>query len=155
MAAPHAMGQMTIEPNGDKRNQGIRLMKNKANWDSFVLTSCNADPQDRDDVWKVGQTSSQFSISKQKDEAQDYKGIIIDFDCTALKFNNQIVAPLPVPPTDYVTQQKLALSTGLNHVTGLLDYFGAYITALRGILRNETLNFGFAESYITENRVYP
>ncbi|KAA6355330.1 MAG: hypothetical protein EZS28_049143, partial [Streblomastix strix] len=23
-------------------------MKNKANWDSFVLTGCNADPQNRD-----------------------------------------------------------------------------------------------------------
>ncbi|KAA6371630.1 MAG: hypothetical protein EZS28_032843 [Streblomastix strix] len=28
-------------------------MKNKANWDSFVLTGCNADPQSRDGVWKV------------------------------------------------------------------------------------------------------
>ncbi|KAA6368524.1 MAG: hypothetical protein EZS28_035949 [Streblomastix strix] len=28
-------------------------MKNKNNWDNFVLTGCNADPQDRDGVWKV------------------------------------------------------------------------------------------------------
>ncbi|KAA6393929.1 MAG: hypothetical protein EZS28_010545 [Streblomastix strix] len=45
---PHATGQMTIEPNDDIRNQSIRIMKNKANWDSFVLTGCNADPTDRD-----------------------------------------------------------------------------------------------------------
>ncbi|KAA6402396.1 MAG: hypothetical protein EZS28_002082 [Streblomastix strix] len=42
------MGQMIIEPNDDIRNQGLRLMKNKANWDSFVLSGCNIDPQDRD-----------------------------------------------------------------------------------------------------------
>ncbi|KAA6384065.1 MAG: hypothetical protein EZS28_020409 [Streblomastix strix] len=35
---PHALGQMIIEPNDDIRNQGLRLMKNKANWDSFVLS---------------------------------------------------------------------------------------------------------------------
>ncbi|KAA6373225.1 MAG: hypothetical protein EZS28_031248 [Streblomastix strix] len=70
---PHAMGQLTIEPNDDIRNQGIRIMKNKANWDSFVLTGCNAGPSDRDGVWKVGSTSSQFRIQKQEDEAYDYK----------------------------------------------------------------------------------
>ncbi|KAA6395182.1 MAG: hypothetical protein EZS28_009290 [Streblomastix strix] len=37
-------------------------MKNKNNWDSFVLTGCNADPTDRDGVWKMGSTSSQFRI---------------------------------------------------------------------------------------------
>ncbi|KAA6377071.1 MAG: hypothetical protein EZS28_027400, partial [Streblomastix strix] len=45
---PHAMGQLIIEPNNDIRNQGISITKNKANWDSFVLTGCNADPTDRD-----------------------------------------------------------------------------------------------------------
>ncbi|KAA6335173.1 MAG: hypothetical protein EZS28_052995, partial [Streblomastix strix] len=45
---PHAMGQMIIEPNDDIRNQGLRLMKNKANWDSFVLSGCNADPTNTD-----------------------------------------------------------------------------------------------------------
>ncbi|KAA6396396.1 MAG: hypothetical protein EZS28_008075 [Streblomastix strix] len=28
-------------------------MKNKANWDSFVLTGCNDDPTNTDGVWKV------------------------------------------------------------------------------------------------------
>ncbi|KAA6382945.1 MAG: hypothetical protein EZS28_021529 [Streblomastix strix] len=112
---PHAMGQMIIEPNDDIRNKGLRLMKNKANWDSFVLTGCNADPSDRDGVWKVGSTSSQFRIQKQEGEAYDYKGIIIDFDCTALKFNNQLVAPLPVPPIEYATQQTLGI--------GVFDFF--------------------------------
>ncbi|KAA6369546.1 MAG: hypothetical protein EZS28_034927 [Streblomastix strix] len=45
---PQAFGQMIIEPNDDIRNQGLRLMKNKANWDNFVLTGCNNDTQDRD-----------------------------------------------------------------------------------------------------------
>ncbi|KAA6385206.1 MAG: hypothetical protein EZS28_019267 [Streblomastix strix] len=69
----HAMGQMIIEPNDDIRNQGIRIMKNKANWDSFVLTGCNADLTNRDGVWKVGSTSQQLRIQKQEDEAYDYK----------------------------------------------------------------------------------
>ncbi|KAA6389027.1 MAG: hypothetical protein EZS28_015451 [Streblomastix strix] len=90
-------------------------MKNKANWDSFVLTGCNADPTDRDGVWKMGSTSSQFRIQKQEDEAYDYKGLIIDFDCTSLKFNNQLVAPLPTPPIEYATQQTLGI--------GVFDFF--------------------------------
>ncbi|KAA6361057.1 MAG: hypothetical protein EZS28_043416 [Streblomastix strix] len=84
------MGQMIIEPNDDIRNQGLRLMKNKANWDSFVLTGCNADPQNRDGVWKVGSTSSQFRIQKQEDDAYDYK------------------APLPTPPIEYAIYQSIA-----------------------------------------------
>ncbi|KAA6375950.1 MAG: hypothetical protein EZS28_028522 [Streblomastix strix] len=80
-------------------------MKNVANWDSFVLTGCNADPTDRDGVWKMGSTSSQFRIQKQEDEVYDNKGLIIDFDCTSLKFNNQLVSPLPI---EYVSQQTLA-----------------------------------------------
>ncbi|KAA6378901.1 MAG: hypothetical protein EZS28_025570 [Streblomastix strix] len=80
-------------------------MKNKANWDSFVLTGCNADPQNRDGVWKVGSTSSQFRIQKQEDQAYDYKGLIIDFDCTTLKFNNQLVAPIPI---EYAISQSIA-----------------------------------------------
>ncbi|KAA6402647.1 MAG: hypothetical protein EZS28_001825 [Streblomastix strix] len=99
-----------IEPNDDIRSQGIRIMKNKANWDSFVLKGCNADPTDRDGVWKIGSTSSKFRIQKQEDEAYDYKGLIIDFDCTSLKFNNQIIAPLPAPPIDYAIQQTLAIA---------------------------------------------
>ncbi|KAA6370394.1 MAG: hypothetical protein EZS28_034078 [Streblomastix strix] len=82
-------------------------MKNKANWDSFVLTGCNAEPTDRDGVWKVGSTSSQFRIQKQEDEAYDNKGLIIDFDCTTLKFNNQIISPLPAPPIDYAIYQSI------------------------------------------------
>ncbi|KAA6365854.1 MAG: hypothetical protein EZS28_038619 [Streblomastix strix] len=105
---PHAMGQLIIEPNNDIRNQGIRIMKNKNNWDSFVLTGCNADPQDRDGVWKMGSTSSQFRIQKQEDEAYDYKGLIIDFDCTSLKFNNQLVSPLPTPPIEQAIKQTIA-----------------------------------------------
>ncbi|KAA6362040.1 MAG: hypothetical protein EZS28_042432 [Streblomastix strix] len=83
-------------------------MKNKANWDSFVLTGCNADRTDRDGVWKVGSTSSQFRVQKQEDQAYDYKGLIIDFDCTTLKFNNQLVAPLPTPPIEYAIYQSIA-----------------------------------------------
>ncbi|KAA6401062.1 MAG: hypothetical protein EZS28_003417 [Streblomastix strix] len=109
---PHAMGQLIIEPNNDIRNQGIRLMKNKANWDSFVFTGCNTDPQDRDGVWKMGSTSSQFRIQKQEDEAYDYKRLIIDFDCTSLKFNNQIEFPLLI---EYATQQTLSI--------GVFDFF--------------------------------
>ncbi|KAA6400644.1 MAG: hypothetical protein EZS28_003822 [Streblomastix strix] len=101
------MGQMIIEPNDDIRNQGLRLMKNKANWDSFVLSGCNTDPTDTDGVWKMGSTSSQFKIQKQEDDAYDYKGLIIDFDCTQLKFNNQLVAPLPTPPVEQAIKQKL------------------------------------------------
>ncbi|KAA6393107.1 MAG: hypothetical protein EZS28_011364 [Streblomastix strix] len=103
------MGQMIIEPNDDIRNQGIRIMKNKANWDSSVLTGCNADPTDSDGVQKVGSTSSQFRIQKYEDQAYDYKGLIINFDCTTLKFNNQIVAPIPTPPIDYAIQQSLGI----------------------------------------------
>ncbi|KAA6399001.1 MAG: hypothetical protein EZS28_005473 [Streblomastix strix] len=112
---PYAMGQMIIEPNDDIRNQGLRIMKNKANWDSFVLTGCNTDPQDSDDVWKVGSTLSLFRIQKQEDQAYDYKGLVIDFDCTSLKFNNQLVAPLPTPPIEYATQQTLGI--------GIYDFF--------------------------------
>ncbi|KAA6382349.1 MAG: hypothetical protein EZS28_022122 [Streblomastix strix] len=112
---PHAMEQMIIEPDNDIRNQGLRIMKNKANWDSFVLTGCNTDPADRDGIWKMGSTSSQFRIQKQEDEAYDYKGLIIDFDCTSLKFNNQLVAPLPTPPIEYATQQTLGI--------GVYDFF--------------------------------
>ncbi|KAA6374868.1 MAG: hypothetical protein EZS28_029605 [Streblomastix strix] len=104
---PHVMGQMIIEPNDDIRNQGIRIMKNKANWDSFVLTGCNDDPQNRDGVWKVGSTSSQFRIQKQEDDTYDYKDIIIDFDCTTLKFNNQLMAPIPTPPVENAIKQSL------------------------------------------------
>ncbi|KAA6366884.1 MAG: hypothetical protein EZS28_037589 [Streblomastix strix] len=104
---PHAMGQLIIEPNNDIRNQGIRIMKNKNNWDSFVLIGCNADPTDRDGIWKMGSTSSQFRIQKQEDEAYDYKGLIIDFDCTSLKFNNQLVSPLPTPPIEQTIKQSL------------------------------------------------
>ncbi|KAA6375760.1 MAG: hypothetical protein EZS28_028713 [Streblomastix strix] len=103
-----AMEQLIIEPNDDIRNQCIRIMKNKANWDSFVLTGCNADPADRDRVWKMGSTSSQFRIQKQEDEAYDYKGIIIDFDCTTLKFNNQIVSTIPPQPIEYAIYQSIA-----------------------------------------------
>ncbi|KAA6383100.1 MAG: hypothetical protein EZS28_021374 [Streblomastix strix] len=109
---PHAFRQMIIEPNDDIRNQGIRIMKNKANWDSFVLTGCNADPTDRDGVWKMGSTSSQFRIQKLEDETYDYKGIIIDFDCTSLKFNNEIIAPKPI---EYAIQQVVGI--------GVFDFF--------------------------------
>ncbi|KAA6375589.1 MAG: hypothetical protein EZS28_028884 [Streblomastix strix] len=87
-------------------------MKNKANWDSFVLTGCNTDPQDRDGVWKMGSTSSQFRIQKQEDEAYDYKGLIFDFDCTSFKFNNEIIAPKPI---EYAIQQTLGI--------GVYDFF--------------------------------
>ncbi|KAA6364926.1 MAG: hypothetical protein EZS28_039547 [Streblomastix strix] len=90
-------------------------MKNKANLDSFVLTGCNTDPNDRDGAWKMVSTSSQFKIQKQEDEAYDYKGLIIDFDCTSLKFNNQLVAPLPTPPIEYATYQTLGI--------GVFDFF--------------------------------
>ncbi|KAA6358894.1 MAG: hypothetical protein EZS28_045578, partial [Streblomastix strix] len=102
------MEQMIIEPDNDIRNQGLRIMKNKANWDSFVLTGCNNDPTDRDGVWKMGSTSSQFRIQKQEDEAYDYKGLIIDFDCTSLKFNNQLVSPLPTPPIENAIKSTIA-----------------------------------------------
>ncbi|KAA6368578.1 MAG: hypothetical protein EZS28_035895 [Streblomastix strix] len=82
-------------------------MKNKANWNSFVLTGCNVDPTDTDGVWKIGSTSSQFRIQKQEDQAYDYKGIIIDFDCTTLKFNNQLVAPIPTPPIEMQSNRQL------------------------------------------------
>ncbi|KAA6382834.1 MAG: hypothetical protein EZS28_021640 [Streblomastix strix] len=105
---PHAMEQMIIEPDNDMRNQGLRIMKNKANWDSFVLTGCNNDRTDRDGVWKMGSTSSQFRIQKQEDDAYDYKGLIIDFDCTSLKFNNQLIAPLPTPPIENAIKSTIA-----------------------------------------------
>ncbi|KAA6356043.1 MAG: hypothetical protein EZS28_048430, partial [Streblomastix strix] len=104
----HAMEQMIIDPDNDIRNQGLRIMKNKANWDSFVLTGCNNDPTDSDGVWKMGSTSSQFRIQKQQDQAYDYKGLVIDFDCTQLKFNNQLIAPLPTPPIENAIKQKIA-----------------------------------------------
>ncbi|KAA6394704.1 MAG: hypothetical protein EZS28_009767 [Streblomastix strix] len=90
-------------------------MKNKANWNSFILTGCNTDTQDRDGVWKMGSTSSQFRIQKQEDEAYDYKGLIINFDCTSLKFNNQVIAPLSTPRIEYATQQTLGI--------GVFDFF--------------------------------
>ncbi|KAA6365169.1 MAG: hypothetical protein EZS28_039304, partial [Streblomastix strix] len=109
---PHAMGQLIIEPSNTILDQGIMIMKNKYNWDSFVLIGCNADPTDRDGVWKMGSTSSQFRIQKQEDSAYDYKGLIIDFDCTSLKFNNQIVSPLQI---ECATQQTLGI--------GVFDFF--------------------------------
>ncbi|KAA6365381.1 MAG: hypothetical protein EZS28_039093 [Streblomastix strix] len=90
-------------------------MKNKANWDSFVLTGCNTDPTDTDGVWKIGSTSSQFRIQKQEDQAYDYKGLIINFECSTLKFNNQLVAPIPPVPIEYATQQVLGI--------GAFDFF--------------------------------
>ncbi|KAA6373073.1 MAG: hypothetical protein EZS28_031402 [Streblomastix strix] len=104
---PHAMEQMIIEPDSDISNQGLRIMKNKANLDSFVLTGCNNDPTNSDGVWKMGSTSSQFRIQKQEDQAYDYKGLIIDFDSTQLKFNNQLVSPLPTPPVEQAIKQSL------------------------------------------------
>ncbi|KAA6330460.1 MAG: hypothetical protein EZS28_053498, partial [Streblomastix strix] len=104
---PHAMEQMIIEPDNDIRNQGLRIMKNKANWDSFVLTGCNNDPTNSDGVWKMVSTSSQFRIQKQEDQAYDYKGLVIDFDCTLLKFNNQLVDPFPTPPVEQGVRQSL------------------------------------------------
>ncbi|KAA6359016.1 MAG: hypothetical protein EZS28_045457, partial [Streblomastix strix] len=83
------------------------IMKNKNNWDSFVLSGCNADPTNTDGVWKMGSTSSQFRVQKQEDQAYDYKGLIIDFDCTPLKFNNQLVSPLPSPPVEQAIKQSL------------------------------------------------
>ncbi|KAA6354053.1 MAG: hypothetical protein EZS28_050420 [Streblomastix strix] len=131
---PHAMVQMIIEPNDDIRNQSIKIMKNNANWDSFVLTGCNADPSNRDGVWKMGSTSSQFKVQKQEDETYDYKGFIIDFDCMILKFNNQLVAPLPTPPIDYTIQSLLDI--------GALDFFylGLIKPKFSGIPRNLPLN---------------
>ncbi|KAA6392215.1 MAG: hypothetical protein EZS28_012255 [Streblomastix strix] len=111
----HAMEQMIIEPDNDIRNQGLRIMKNKVNWDSFVLTGCNNDLTNINGVWKMGSTSSQFRIQKQEDQAYDYKGLIFDFDCTSLKFNNQLVAPIPTPPIEYTTQQTLGI--------GVYDFF--------------------------------
>ncbi|KAA6399968.1 MAG: hypothetical protein EZS28_004507 [Streblomastix strix] len=105
---PHAMEQMIIEPDNDIRNQGLRIMKNKANWDSFVLTGCNNDPTDSDGVWKMGSTLSQFMVQKQQDYAYDYKGLVIDFDCTQLKFNNQLVSPLPTPPIENAIKSTIA-----------------------------------------------
>ncbi|KAA6366935.1 MAG: hypothetical protein EZS28_037538 [Streblomastix strix] len=109
---------MIIEPNNDIRNQGIRIKKNKANWDSFVLTGCNADTQDTDGVWKVGSTSSQFRIQKQEDQAYDYKGLVIDFDCTTLKFNNQLVSPLPTPPIENAIKQTITYDEAKPQFTG-------------------------------------
>ncbi|KAA6393804.1 MAG: hypothetical protein EZS28_010670 [Streblomastix strix] len=105
---------MTIELNDDIHNQGIRIMKNKANWYSFVLTGCNADPTDRGGVWKVGSTSSQFRIQKQEDEAYDYKGLIIDFDCISLKFNNEVI--IYRPPVEVAAQQSIAYGNDPNTV---------------------------------------
>ncbi|KAA6366408.1 MAG: hypothetical protein EZS28_038065 [Streblomastix strix] len=90
-------------------------MQYKAKWDCFVLTRSNADPQDRDGGWKMGSTSSQFRIQKQDDEAYDYNGLIIDFDCTTLWFNNELLAPLLTPPIEYATQQTLDI--------GVFDFF--------------------------------
>ncbi|KAA6393383.1 MAG: hypothetical protein EZS28_011090 [Streblomastix strix] len=94
------------------RNKGDVFILSSDNFIKFcfVLTGCNSDPTDRDGVWKMGSTSSQFRIQKQKDEAYDYKGLIVDFDCTSLKFNNQLVAPLLTPPIEYATQQTLAIT---------------------------------------------
>ncbi|KAA6390324.1 MAG: hypothetical protein EZS28_014148 [Streblomastix strix] len=50
---------------------------------------------------------------------------------------------------------KQSIGIGFSHTTGVVDYLVIQITALRGILRVEPLNFGFAESYIKENSVYP
>ncbi|KAA6392678.1 MAG: hypothetical protein EZS28_011793 [Streblomastix strix] len=110
-------------------------MKNKANWDSFVLTGCNADPTDRDCVWKLVSTSSQFSIQKQQDDAYDYKGLIIDFDCTSLQFNNQLVAPLPTPPIEYATQQTLGI--------GIFDFF----TWGKATLLNKRINISIVSYF--------
>ncbi|KAA6394229.1 MAG: hypothetical protein EZS28_010245 [Streblomastix strix] len=93
-------------------------MKNKANQDGFVLTGCNADTQDTDGVWKVGSTSSQFRIQKQEDQAYDYKGLVIDFDCTTLKFNNQLVSPLPTPPIENAIKQTIVLNEAKPQFTG-------------------------------------
>ncbi|KAA6385202.1 MAG: hypothetical protein EZS28_019270 [Streblomastix strix] len=94
--------------NGDTSDIGDFLPKYYPHAMGFVLIGSNADPIDRDGVWKMGSTSSQFRIQKQEDSAYDYKGLIIDFDCISLKFNNQLVAPLPTPPIEYATQQTLA-----------------------------------------------
>ncbi|KAA6393159.1 MAG: hypothetical protein EZS28_011314 [Streblomastix strix] len=48
---------------------------------------------------------------------------------------------------------KQSIGIGLSHTTGVVDYLVIYITALRGILRDEPLNLGFAESYIKENMI--
>ncbi|KAA6380102.1 MAG: hypothetical protein EZS28_024371 [Streblomastix strix] len=103
-------------------------MKNKANWDSFVLTGCNTDPAKRDAVWKVDSTSSQFRIQKYEDQAYDFKGLIIDFDCSTLKFNNQFIAPIMAKSAifhagDYV----VGLSQGslVLHSSGIV-YISAY-----------------------------
>ncbi|KAA6387131.1 MAG: hypothetical protein EZS28_017342 [Streblomastix strix] len=79
-------------------------MKNKNNWDSFVLTGCYADPTDRDGVWKVGSTSSQFRKQKQEDQAYDQK----------------IVSPLPDPLKLYATQYSIAQGIYEQRIWGTL-----------------------------------
>ncbi|KAA6390459.1 MAG: hypothetical protein EZS28_014015 [Streblomastix strix] len=102
---PHAMGQLIIEPSDTILDQGIRIMKNKANWNSFVLTGCNADPADRDGVWKVGSTSSQFRIQKQQDQAYDYK------------------APIPDPPILHAIQYSIAYGMFEQRIWGTLTRY--------------------------------
>ncbi|KAA6368909.1 MAG: hypothetical protein EZS28_035564 [Streblomastix strix] len=67
------------------------------------------------------------------------------------KLNQHYVLILTCP----FGSMKQSMGIRLSHTTGVVDYLVIQITALRGILRDEPLNFGFAESYIKENSVYP
>ncbi|KAA6374280.1 MAG: hypothetical protein EZS28_030194 [Streblomastix strix] len=52
---PHAKGSLTLEPNTNLR-EGVRIMKSKSNWNSFVFTRCNEDIENDDGVWTGGNT---------------------------------------------------------------------------------------------------
>ncbi|KAA6396133.1 MAG: hypothetical protein EZS28_008336 [Streblomastix strix] len=115
------MLQTIIEPNDDIRNQRIRIMKNKANWDSFVLTGCNDDPKNRDGIWKMGSTSSQFRIYKQEDEAYDYKslgiGVFDTFTCGQVMLqNNRVCISIAVTHSnpDTVSNTRYAIFSFMN-----------------------------------------
>ncbi|KAA6369802.1 MAG: hypothetical protein EZS28_034671 [Streblomastix strix] len=54
----------------------------------------------------------------EEDQAYDYKGIIIDFECTTLKFNNQLVAPIPTPPIENAIKQTNVLNEYKPQFTG-------------------------------------
>ncbi|KAA6392941.1 MAG: hypothetical protein EZS28_011531 [Streblomastix strix] len=76
-------------------------------------------------------------IQKQEDEAYDYKRLIIDFDCTSLKFNNQVITPLSTPPIEYATQQVVGI--------GVFDFF----TWGKTMLLNKRVYISMAPTTIT------
>ncbi|KAA6386485.1 MAG: hypothetical protein EZS28_017988 [Streblomastix strix] len=99
---PHAMGQLIIEPNDDIRNQGTRIMKNKANWDSFVLTGQIVSPLSIE--YATQQTLGLTHTNPNTQTINGYTLFSVMYDSAKPKFSGT-PRNIPLNAVIYVTKQ--------------------------------------------------